>query len=434
MIKTIHNGIIVNQNQQFHGFIQFQNGIITNIQQGKYNGELKNAIDAQGAYIIPGAIDDQVHFREPGLTQKATIESESRAAAAGGVTSFMDMPNTMPQTTTIQNWEWKMNQAQQTAAVNYAFFMGATNENLEVISRINKTQIPGVKVFMGSSTGGMLVDTTKKLEAIFAQCPTLVATHCEDEQMIQAAMQKYGTEATITDHPLIRSAEACYRSSARAVEIATKYNTRLHILHLSTERELSLFDTKPLEQKLITNEVCAHHLWFTDRDYKQLGNAIKCNPAIKTKQDRDALRLALTNGRVDIIATDHAPHTLDEKLKPYTQAPSGMPMIQHSVQMMLEIFEPQKVVEYMAHRPAICFGVEKRGFLKTGYYADIVLVEKNSQTVQKNQILYKCGWTPVEGTKFGHTIKQTFVNGNLVYSDGVVDHTAPRGQALRFQK
>lgn len=429
----IHNGIIVNEGQKFDGYIIVQGDRITKIGKGKIQDTPSGAtlIDAKGGYVIPGVIDDQVHFREPGLTYKADIESESRAAAVGGVTSFMEMPNTVPQTTTIELLEQKFERAATTSAVNFSFYLGATNDNVKEITRINPRHTAGVKVFMGSSTGNMLVDRIKSLEAIFAESPVLVATHCEDEGTVQANIKKWGAAATISDHALIRSAEACYRSSALAVEIASKYNSRLHVLHLSTARELSLFESKPLAQKRITNEVCVHHLWFSDKDYTTKGNFIKWNPSIKTIEDRDALKAGLLSGRVDIVATDHAPHTLQEKERPYTEAPGGGPLVQHSLVAMLEMFTVENVVDFMCHRPSECFLVEDRGFLREGMFADIVVVEKADWEVSKENILYKCAWSPFEGQTFTHRVSHTIVNGKIVYQNGEIN-TEHKGTALTF--
>ncbi len=434
-MTIIYNGEVVNEGMRFLGYVTIEGSRIKSVEAGVPSKELLSSaskvIDARGGYIIPGVIDDQVHFRDPGLTYKGDIESESRAAVAGGITSFMDMPNTVPQTVSRELWERKMERAAEVSVANYAFFMGATNDNIKEVASIDPKLLPGVKVFMGSSTGGMLVNNRTRLEAIFAECPTLVATHCEDEALVQANIAKYGKDAKIEDHPLIRSEEACYRSSGEAVEIAAKYNTRLHVLHLSTARELSLFESRPLREKRITNEVCLHHLWFTDADYPKHGNRIKWNPAIKTQADRDALREGLLSGRVDIVATDHAPHTIEEKSKPYTEAPSGGPMVQHSLLAMLELFSPEQTVEYMAHRVAECLRVEDRGFLKEGYYGDVVVVERSDWKVTPESILYKCAWSPMEGTEFKHRVTHTLVGGKHVYNQGVVDTTV-RGEALKF--
>ncbi len=436
-MTVIYNGVVVNLGESFEGYVLVEGERIVEVGRGRVEQQVlhraSTKIDAKGGYIMAGVIDDQVHFRDPGLTYKADIKSESKAAVAGGVTSFMDMPNTVPQTVSGEQWERKMERAAEVSMANYAFYLGATNDNLGEITRINRRFSPGVKVFMGSSTGGMLVDRREKLEAIFAECPVLVATHCEDEKIVQQNIKAFGPDAVIENHPMIRSAEACYRSSAEAVDIAAKYGTRLHVLHLSTARELSLFETKPMVgEKKITNEVCVHHLWFFDEHYKKYGNRIKWNPAIKTKEDRDALRDGLLSGRVDIVATDHAPHTIEEKDRPYTEAPSGGPMVQHSLVAMLEIFSPQDVSRFMSHRVAECMGVVGRGALIEGYYADIVVVGKEDPwEVSTNNILYKCGWSPMEGTKFSHKVNHTIINGKVVYSDGEFDESF-RGSALEF--
>ncbi len=432
----IYNGEVINEGERFCGYITSEGGRITKVGRGEPSKEEIEAaadrVDAKGGYIMAGVIDDQVHFRDPGLTYKGDMESESRAAVAGGVTSFMDMPNTIPQTTTRELWEKKMERAAEVSVANYGFFLGATNDNIKEIENIDPRAIPGVKVFMGSSTGGMLVNNISRLEAIFAECPTLVATHCEDEGIIRSNIEKWGKSAVIGDHPLIRSAEACYRSSGTAVEIASKYGTRLHVLHLSTARELSLFeDNKPTFDKKITNEVCVHHLWFTDSDYKAKGNFIKWNPAIKTLEDREALRLGLQSGRVDIAATDHAPHSFEEKSRSYLEAPSGGPMVQHSLVAMLEIFPPEEVINYMAHRVADCLKVSERGRLREGYFADVIVVEKTQWSVTKENVLYKCGWSPMEGQEFSHRVAHTFVGGKHVYNRGTIDESI-RGEALRF--
>lgn len=431
----IHNGTIVNRGERFEGYIIVQGDRIVQTERGQLTERPGQAtfIDARGGYIIPGVIDDQVHFREPGLTYKADIQSESRAAVAGGVCSFMEMPNTVPQTTTIDLLEQKFERAAQVSLANFSFYLGATNDNIKEISKIDPLATAGVKVFMGSSTGNMLVDRRASLEAIFAESPVLVATHCEDESIVQANIAAWGEGAKITDHALIRSQEACYRSSAQAVEIASKYGTRLHILHLSTARELALFESRPLIEKKITNEVCVHHLWFSESDYKTKGNFIKWNPSIKTIADRDALRLALAGGRLDIVATDHAPHTLEEKMKPYTQAPGGGPLVQHSLVAMLEMFPVEQTVNYMCHRVAQCFRVVDRGFLDPGNFADIAIVKKEQWEVAPENILYKCGWSPFMGQRFSHRVSHTIVNGKVVYQNGELDDTH-KGKALTYNR
>ncbi len=434
MKRVIYNGTVINEGERFLGYVVIENELISEVGRGEYAGDKSGGVDAKGGYIMAGVIDDQVHFRDPGLTHKGDIASESRAAAAGGVTSFMDMPNTAPQTVTIGAWEAKMERAAEVSMVNYGFLMGATNDNIAVVNRVDPKRVPGVKVFMGSSTGGMLVDDKRNLEAIFAECPVLVATHCEDEATIRANIEKFGEAASVEQHPLIRSAEACYRSSGLAVDIASKYGTRLHVLHLTTERELALFESRPLSEKKITNEVCVHHLWFTDKDYAHRGNYIKCNPAIKTVQDRDALREGLKSGRVDIVATDHAPHTISEKEQPYAKAPSGMPMVQHSLVAMLEIYSPEDTINYMAHRVAECFKVEKRGYLRQGYYADIVVVAPAKQEILRSGLYYKCGWSPLEGETLSHSVTHTFVNGREVFSNGELTQDAGCAKALTYNR
>lgn len=429
----IHNGIVVNRGEKFLGYVVIDGEFIASVGRGAYMGERCAAqmIDAAGGYIMPGAIDDQVHFREPGLTYKADLQSESRAAVAGGVTTYMEMPNTVPQTTTLDLLEQKFERAAEVSAANFSFYLGATNDNISQIRSINPKTTAGVKVFMGSSTGNMLVDRRLSLEAIFAESPVLVATHCEDEGIVQENIRKWGEGATIFDHATIRSAEACYRSSSLAAEIASKYGTRLHILHLSTAREMSIFEAKPLKDKKITGEVCVHHLWFCEADYARLGNFIKWNPSIKTAEDRAALREALTTGRVDIVATDHAPHTLEEKEKPYVQAPGGGPLVQHSLVAMLEMFSPEQVASYMSHRVAECFGVEKRGYLEAGQYADVVVVGRESWLVTPSNILYKCAWSPFTGQTFTHKVNYTLVNGRVAYDRGMVNPEV-RGKAITF--
>ena len=390
-------------------------------------------INARGYLLLPGVIDDQVHFRDPGLTHKGDIETESKAAVAGGITSFMDMPNTKPQTTTLSDWEAKQRRAAEVSYANHAFFMGATNDNIDELKKINPGQTPGVKIFMGSSTGNMLVDNKEALNRIFSEVDALIAVHCEKEEVIKKNIQHYtalyGDNLDCSYHPLIRDAEACYASSAEAVELATKHNARLHLLHLSTAREMELLNNAPLAQKRVTGEVCVHHLWFSDKDYARYGNRIKWNPAIKSEADRDALRQALRDGRIDIVATDHAPHLPGEKEGSIFTAASGGPLVQHSLVAMLElakqgVFTTELVVEKMAHTPARLFGIPERGFIREGYFADLVLVQPNSEwTVAPDNILYKCGWSPFEGTTFSNRVAKTFVNGTLVYSEGAINPT-----------
>lgn len=446
-MKLIHNALICNEYHKYYGYITIQDQRIESIGHGVPSDEtIERAIekiDARGSLVMPGVIDDQVHFREPGMAHKGDIASESRAAVAGGVTSYMEMPNVNPATTTIELLEQKYARAAEVSPANYSFYMGATNSNIDEIARINPKNVCGVKLFMGSSTGNMLVDEADTLTNIFKNSPVLIATHCEQEEIVRANMQaaiaRFGDNVPIEMHPVIRSAEACYASSAKAVELAVRHNARLHVLHLSTARELELFESKPLAKKKITNEVCVHHLWFTDEDYAKKGNFIKWNPAIKSRSDRDALREAVNSSRVDIVATDHAPHTLAEKSKPYLQAPSGGPLVQHSLTAMLEMvsqghFSIEKVVDVMCHRPAELFRVEKRGFLREGYFADIAIVNlEHPWVVSPSNILYKCGWSPFEGQVFGAKVTHTLVNGELAYADGTVNDST-RGLRLTFTR
>lgn len=399
-------------------------------------------IDATGLWLLPGAIDDQVHFREPGLTHKGDIGSESRAAVAGGVTTFMDMPNTKPQTTTVAELEWKFRRAAETSAANYSFFFGGTNDNMDEIKRIDRQRVPGLKLFLGSSTGNMLIDKQQSLERIFSEAGMLIAVHCEKEEIIRQNIARYtalyGDDLDITFHAKIRSEEACYASSAEAVALADRLGARLHILHLSTARELSLLDgSLPLAQKRITGEVCVHHLWFSDNDYAAYGNRIKWNPAVKTPADREALIAGVNSDTIDIVATDHAPHLLPEKQGSCLKAASGGPLIQHSVPAMLELarqgrFTVEKVVEKMAHRPADLFRIDRRGYVRPGYYADLVLVDPSAPyTVAADNIMYKCGWSPFEGYTFRHRVRKTFVNGRLVYDDGTINEDV-RGMEVRY--
>jgi len=398
-------------------------------------------IEAENRYLLPGVIDDQVHFREPGLTHKGEIFTESRAAIAGGVTSFMEMPNTVPQTVTQELLEEKYRRASEVSAANYSFFMGVTNDNLEEVLKTDPATVCGVKVFLGSSTGNMLVDNQEVLAALFRQTPMLVAAHCEDESMIrqntEAARLRFGEEVPFSWHPLIRSAEACYASSSRAVELAEKYGTRLHIFHLSTAREVGLFRPGPVREKKITAEVCVHHLWFSDEDYQELGSRIKWNPAVKSTADRDGLWNGLMLDQIDVVATDHAPHTLSEKAQSYFRAPSGGPLVQHALVAMLEMtlrrrITPEMVVAKMCHAPADLFRIKDRGYLREGYFADLVLVDPGRQfTVSADNILYKCGWSPFEGVTFRHAVTHTFVNGQLVFENGLINEGI-RGQRLRF--
>lgn len=441
MMIAIINGVVVNESERFEGYVLIQGRRIKALGRGECPREVlsvaQKVVDAAGCYVIAGVIDDQVHFREPGMTAKADIATESRAALAGGVTSYMEMPNTSPATITIERLEQKFARAAEVSAVNYSFYLGATNNNLDQIEKIDPTRVCGVKVFMGSSTGDMLVDEQQMLANIFKYSPTLVATHCEQEEIVRANLERakaqFGMGVTIDMHPVIRSAEACYICSSRAVELATKYNTRLHVLHLSTAKELTLFEDKPLLDKRITNEVCVHHLWFTDQDYARKGNFIKWNPAIKSASDREALRRGVLGDLVDVVATDHAPHTMQEKLQPYLQAPSGGPLVQFSLVAMLEMFDVETVVRKMCHNPATLYGVVERGFLREGYMADVVVVERDSPwTLAREQVISKCGWSPLEGESFSHRVKYTFVNGSLAYDNGAVDMDF-RGDRLEFK-
>jgi dihydroorotase len=443
MLTLIKNAQLVNEGNIYPSDVLIEDKIIKKIAT-KINIEADKIINAEGLYLLPGVIDDQVHFREPGLTHKANIYSESKAAVAGGITSFMEMPNTNPQTLTQKLLEDKYQIAAQNSIANYTFFMGASNDNLSEVLKTNPKTVAAIKIFMGSSTGNMLVDNKNILEEIFAKSPMLIAVHCEDEETIQENIEKakkqYGEEVPISDHPNIRSAEACYKSSSMAVKLAKKYNTRLHVFHISTEEEIALFDNKlSLKEKRITAEVCIHHLWFDESNYTEKGTFIKWNPAIKKQSDKEALFQALLDDKLDVIATDHAPHTLEEKSNAYFNAPSGGPLVQHALPAMLafvnqEKISLEKVVEKMCHNPAICFQVENRGFIREGYFADLVLVDLNSPwEVNKENILYKCGWSPFEGEAFNAQITHTFVNGHIAYEYGSFDETS-RGMRLTFDR
>jgi len=442
MKTLIKNAKIINENRIFEGDVLIKNDIIHEISNNISSSEIDNIIQADGKYLIPGVIDDQVHFREPGLTHKADIESESRAAIAGGVTSFIDQPNTIPNAVNQSILEEKYLLASEKSYSNYSFMIGGTNDNLEEILKTNPKNVPGVKLFLGSSTGNMLVDNPKTLEDIFSKTKMLIAVHCEDENIIRRNLenyqQKYAENIPVKYHPLIRSSDACYKSSSKAVELAKKTGARLHIFHISTADETSLFRNDiPLEEKKITSEVCIHHLTFTDKDYNTKGNLIKWNPAVKSEQDRESLWKAILDDRIDIIATDHAPHTLEEKKNTYTKCPSGAPMIQHSLVVMLENFHKskillEKIVEKMCHNPAILFRIEKRGFIREKYKADLVLIDLNTEwKVSNENILYKCGWSPLEGEIFHSKITHTFVNGNLCYENGKFSEN-PMGERLLF--
>ncbi|MGE4586819.1 MAG: dihydroorotase [Mangrovibacterium sp.] len=447
MKTIIHRATIINEGQRYTGSVLLEGECIQKIWKAEKVPEemLASAriIEAYGKYLIPGVIDDQVHFREPGLTHKGEIATESLAALAGGVTSYMEMPNTLPQTTTLKELEKKYARAAEVSAVNYSFFMGATNDNLQEVLKTDTARVCGIKVFMGSSTGNMLVDNEHTLSELFRHAPGLIAVHCEDETIIRRNLEryreKYGAIIPISRHPRIRSAEACFRSSSRAVELASRYGTRLHVLHLSTAEEMSLFEPGPVTGKQITAEVCVHHLWFDETDYIRYGTRIKWNPAVKSAKDREALWTALLNDKIDVIATDHAPHTLNEKANPYTRAPSGGPLVQHALVAMLEFVSQgrislEKVVEKMCHAPAKLFRIDRRGYIREGYYADLVLVDpaKPWKVVPEN-ILYKCGWSPFEGIEFVHRVEKTFVNGCLAWDRGKIDHNI-RGKRLDFKQ
>ena len=440
----IKNVQIVNENQIIESDLLIENDLISKIGKNIAEENVDQIIDAAGKYLFPGIIDDQVHFREPGLTWKGDIESESRAAVAGGITSFMEQPNTVPNAVTQELLEEKYKIAAEKSFANYSFMMGGTNDNLEEVLKTNPRNVAGIKLFLGSSTGNMLVDNPETLEKIFSSTKMLIAVHCEDEATIrkntEIAKEKYGEDIPVTEHHLIRSEEACYISSSKAVELAKKTGARLHLFHISTAKETELFRNDiPLKDKKITAEVCVHHLTFTNDDYDTKGNFIKWNPAVKTQKDKEDLWKALLDDRIDIIATDHAPHTLDEKSQNYLQAPSGGPLVQHSLNVMLENFKNgkislEKIVEKMCHNPAILFEIEKRGFIKEGYKADLVLVDLNdSYTVSKENLLYKCGWSPLEGTKFHSKITHTFVNGFLAFENGKVSDEK-HGERLLFDR
>jgi len=428
--KTIiKNAKIVNEGQIFSGDLLIEGNYISKIAASIPSKSTDTIIiDAEGNYVLPGVIDDQVHFREPGLTHKGNIKSESKAAVAGGITSFIEMPNTKPQATTMEELDKKFDTASATSYANYSFMFGGTNDNLDEILKVDPQKVAALKLFLGSSTGNMLVDDPEVIEKIFSNTDLLIAVHCEDEATIKANTEKYigqfGEDIPVKYHPVIRSEAACYLSSSKAIELAKKTGARLHVFHLSTGKETELFTNKiPLEEKKITAEVCIHHLWFCDEDYDEKGTFIKWNPAVKSSSDREQLLEALLDDRIDVIATDHAPHTLEEKQNVYTKAPSGGPLVQHALPAILEMHHQgkitiEKIVEKMCHSPAILFQVEKRGFIKEGYFADLVIVNLNHPwTVKKDNILYKCGWSPFEGNTFKSRISHTFVNGNLAYSN-----------------
>lgn len=433
--KTINEGKIVVQD------VLIEDNLITKIDKDISDASA-TVIDAAGKYVIPGIIDDQVHFREPGLTHKASIYTESKAAVAGGVTSFMEQPNTNPAALTQELLEQKYQIAAQTSLANYTFFMGTSNDNYDEVMRTDFSKVGALKIFMGSSTGNMLVDDEHVLSKIFANLNGIIVTHCEDEHTIKTNTEKYkalfGENIPMNYHPVIRDDEACYISSALAVDLAKKHNSRLHVFHISTEKELSLFTNQiPLKEKRITTEVCVHHLYFDERDYASLGSKIKCNPAIKYKSDKEALLAALLDDRLDVVATDHAPHTIEEKNNPYLKAPSGLPLVQHSLNIMLAFYQQgkislEKIIEKMCHAPADCFRIEKRGYLKEGFFADVAIVDINDTwQVSKENILYKCNWSPLEEHIFQGKVKQTFVNGHLVYDNGIFNESK-KGERILF--
>ena len=442
----INNATIVNEGISFKGNLLIKDekiAAIGNIDE-KELPDNYDVIDATGLFLLPGVIDDHVHFREPGLTEKGDIFTESRAAAAGGVSSFMDMPNTVPQTVTIAALEEKYKIAAEKSLINYSFSIGATNDNLDEILKADPSKVCGIKLFMGSSTGNMLIDSDKSLHNLFKNAHIIILAHCEDEATIkkntELFRQKYGNDIPFEMHPTIRNNEACVKSSSFAVRLAKEYNTKLHIFHLSTAEETELFSNAiPLKDKRITSEVCAHHLWFDNSYYQKLGSRIKLNPAIKTEVDKEALRNAVNNNKIDIIATDHAPHTIKEKTGSYLQTPSGSPMVQHSLLLMMElwhkkVFTIEKIVEKMCHNPAILFNIKERGFIRNGYQADIVFVNPNDKwTVSKDNILYKCGWSPIEETEVQSKVVTTIVNGVVVYNNGLINN-GYRGQRLEFER
>ena len=440
----IKNGLLINENSQRIADIYINEGKIQEISANGISKSADKIIDAEGKWVLPGVIDDQVHFREPGLTHKAEIYTEAKAAVAGGVTSYMEMPNTKPQAVTQELLEDKYKIAQERSMANYSFFMGGTNDNVEELLKTNPKTVCGIKLFMGSSTGNMLVDNEDTLKAIFSSTEMLIATHCEDEQMIRANTaaykEKYGEDIPFSAHPEIRDAETCYKSSSLAVSLAKEYDARLHILHISTEKELELFRNDiPLSEKRITAEVCVHHLSFNANDYAEKGSLIKCNPAIKYKSDQEAIWKALLDDRLDIIATDHAPHTWQEKQNKYLEAPSGLPLVQHSLQLMLSHMEAgrisiEKLVHKMCHAPAEMFNIDKRGYLREGYWADIVIVNPESKyQISSDNILYKCGWSPLHNRSFNHSIDYTIVSGHLAYELGEFNETK-KGMRLVFDK
>ena len=440
----IKNATVINEGNRLNEDILIEGDLITSISKKIQIDSDTQVIDAHGLILIPGMIDDQVHFREPGLTHKGNILSESKAAIAGGVTSYIEMPNTSPNTTTVDEFNKKISIASINSYSNFSFMFGGTNDNLDEIKKINPTEVAGIKLFLGSSTGKMLIDNLNSIEKIFSSTSLPISAHCEDEQTIRNNTKKYkqiyGENVPMELHPKIRSEEACYKSSKYAVDLAKKTGARLNVFHISTKKEIDLFNNRlPVEEKKLTAEVCAHHLWFTDRDYKKLGSKIKWNPAIKSQSDKDALWNAIKEDKIDIIASDHAPHTEIEKENSYFNCPSGGPMVQHTILSLLEESPKhgvsiEKIVEKIAHNPSKIFKIKKRGFIKEGYYADIVLVNPNSPTlVSKESLLYKCGWSPFEGVTFSSSIHSTILNGRVVYSNGVVNET-PNGKKLVFDR
>ena len=441
----IQGATLVNEGEEFKADLRIKDHYIEQIDRsGLSLRKNEQLISAEGLYLLPGMIDDQVHFREPGLTHKAEIYTEAKAAVAGGITSFMEMPNTIPNTLTQELLEDKYQLARKKSLANYSFFMGASNDNLQEVVKTNPREVCGVKVFMGSSTGNMLVDKEEVLEELFANCNALIATHCEDEQTIRqnlkAAKAKYGENIPMEMHPKIRSEEACYLSSSKAVDLAKKHHARLHILHISTAKELILFTNKiPLKDKRITAEACIHHLWFSDRDYEQKGSFIKWNPAIKSPKDREAIRAAVKNNTIDVIATDHAPHTLEEKKNTYLKAPSGGPLVQHAIPALIDlvhqgVFSLTEVVQKTAHSVADCFQIDRRGYLREGYFADLVLLDLHSPTeVNSDNLFYKCGWSPFLEHQFKSSVRRTFVSGHQAYEEGVF-HENQKGLRLSFNR
>jgi dihydroorotase len=438
----IRNARLINEGREFDGDLLVSNGRIVKIARSIEGENAKVEIDANGQWLLPGMIDDQVHFREPGAPAKGSIHSESRAAVAGGITSFMDMPNTNPATLTLEALGDKKRRAAIGSVANYGFHFGVSQDNLDTVAALNPCEVAGVKVFMGASTGNMLVDDPKILERLFAEVPTILLAHCEHTPSIDANAANlrdlFGERIPPGAHPLIRNAEACYRSSSLAVELAKRHGTRLHVLHLTTARELALFEDKPLAQKRITAEVCLHHLLFDDRDYPSLGNLIKCNPAIKTQADRDALRAALNSNLLDVIGSDHAPHTWEEKQRAYVQAPSGLPLVQHALPALMELVADgvlpiTTLVAKTSHRVADLFAIPDRGYLREGYWADLVLVERQTLEVDRQPILSQCGWTPFAGRSFRHRVNMTIVSGQIAWRDGRVNEGC-RGLALRFMR